>query len=116
MRLLSEPRRKLEASIRMTIILTDKAREKLEEIANECGEPYSVRLKLLGSGCAGLSQDMVFSDQIGDLDDVVEFDGVQIIIDPFSRDLLGDFTLEYIDEVITQGFKWFATTLAPNQA
>jgi iron-sulfur cluster assembly protein len=90
----------------MTVNLTDLAKSKIEEIANECGEPYSVRLKLIGGGCASMSQDMVFSDLIGELDDVFEFDGIRVIIDQFSHSLLGDFTLDFVDTSMSQGFKF----------
>jgi iron-sulfur cluster assembly accessory protein len=89
------------------ITLTDKAREKVEEISNSEGTGYySLRILMRPGGCAGLSSDMYLDDRVGELDDTIDFEGVQVIIDPFSRDILGDFTLEYIDEVMTQGFKF----------
>lgn len=90
----------------MAVVLTDKAKAMIEEIANETGEHYSVRLLVRGGGCSGTSPDMYFSDEVRELDDVFDFDGIQVIIDQFSHSLLGDFTLEYIDTPMNQGFKF----------
>jgi len=95
----------------MSVILTEKARLKIEEIANECGEPYSVRVVLRGGGCAGVEQDLYFTDHVAELDEVFEFEGVSVIIDQFSLSLLGDFTLEYSDaDPMNEGFKFLTDT------
>jgi len=91
----------------MTVILTDLAKQKIEEISNEGGiGHYQIRCKVLGSGCAGLSHDIIFDDLVGELDDVFEFDGIKVVIDQFSHSYLGDFTLDFIDTPMNQGFKF----------
>jgi iron-sulfur cluster assembly accessory protein len=91
----------------MTVNLTDLAKSKLEEISNEAGiGHYSIRCKVLGGGCAGVSHDVNFDELVGELDDVIEFDGITVIIDPFSHSLLGDFTLDFVDTPMSQGFKF----------
>jgi iron-sulfur cluster assembly protein len=94
------------------ITLSSKAKEMIETLSNEMGiGHYSLRVKMLAGGCAGMTQDIDFNDFIGALDEVIEFDGIKLIIDPFSRDLLGDFTLDFIDTPMNSGFKFLTSKI-----
>lgn len=88
------------------IQLTEKAVAKLKEIAESEGVPVSVRVKVIGGGCAGFSNDMSFEEKISDMDEVIESNDVKIIIDPLSIHYLEGTTIDYVDSDYTSGFKF----------
>jgi iron-sulfur cluster insertion protein len=89
------------------IHLTEKAAKKIEEISNDEGiGHYSIRVRIIGGGCAGFSYDLFFDDQETPLDEVAEFDGVKLISDPLSYQYLDEATIDYIDGPISSGFKF----------
>ena len=88
------------------ISLTDKAVSKIKELADIEGLDLSVRVRILASGCAGFSNDMNFDSSIGDMDEVIEQDGIKIICDPISFMYLENCTIDYLDGVISSGFKF----------
>lgn len=89
------------------IHITEKAAKKIEEISNEEGiGHYSVRVKVIGGGCAGFTYDMFFDDTVGEMDEVFELDGVKVITDPLSFQYLDEVVIDYLDGPISAGFKF----------
>lgn len=89
------------------IILTPIAIEKIKEISEASGIGHtSVRLKVVGGGCAGMTQDMFYDDQPTDLDEVFPFDGVTVLIDQISYQYLEDVTLDFHKQGFSEGFKF----------
>lgn len=91
------------------ITLTEIAKQKLKEIAESEGlENQFVRVKLKGGGCSGMMHDMEFTDQKLDTDELLEFDGIKIIIDPISNQYLENTTIDYLDALMGGGFKFIS--------
>lgn len=88
------------------IIITDKAQQKLKEFAEAEGLPTTVRLKVLGGGCAGFQNDMLFDDYIGEMDEVFEIDEIKVIVDSISLQYLEDTTIDYLEGQFQSGFKF----------
>lgn len=89
------------------IHLTEKAAKKIEEISNSDGiGHYIIRVKVVGGGCAGFTNDMYFDDQIGEMDEVTELDGIKIISDPLSFQYLDESVIDYLDGPLGGGFKF----------
>ena len=89
------------------IHITEKAAKKIEEISNEEGiGHYSVRVRVVGGGCAGFTNDMYFDDQVGEMDETFELDGVKVIVDPLSFQYLDEVVIDYVDGPISAGFKF----------
>jgi iron-sulfur cluster insertion protein len=89
------------------IHLTEKAVGKLKEIAESEGiGHFTVRVRVVGGGCAGFTNDMYFDDQIGEMDEVIEQDGVKIIVDPLSLQYLDETTIDWLDGPFGAGFKF----------
>lgn len=87
------------------ITLTTKAVEKLKEFSESEGIGHlCIRCKVLGSGCAGLSNDMTFDDMIGPMDETFEQDGITIIIDCLSLSYMKDVVLDWVETDFMQGF------------
>lgn len=89
------------------IHITETAAKKIEAISNEEGiGHYSVRVRVIGGGCAGFSYDMYFDDQVGELDEVFELDGTKVVVDPMSFQYLDEMAIDYVEGSISAGFKF----------
>src|ERR1700676_611121 len=67
------------------INLTEKAAVKIKQISDDDSlGHYVVRIKTIGGGCAGMTNDMFYDDQISETDEISELDGVKIICDFLS--------------------------------
>jgi iron-sulfur cluster insertion protein len=89
------------------IHITEKAAKMIEEISNSEGlGHYTVRVKVVGGGCAGFSYDMYFDDTIGELDEVTEMDGVKVVVDALSFQYMDEVTMDFIDTEMQRGFKF----------
>ena len=89
------------------IHITEKAAKKIEEISNEEGiGHYCVRVRVVGGGCAGFTNDMYFDDQVGEMDETFELDGVKVIVDPLSFQYLDEVVIDYVDSQFGAGFKF----------
>ena len=88
------------------IKMTEKAIKKFKEIAESEGLSNSIRIKVLGGGCAGFSFDMTFDEIINDMDEVIKQDDIQMIIDSLSYAYLENMEIDYIDLLVGGGFKF----------
>lgn len=86
--------------------LTQLAKNKIKEFADAEGLSYTVRLKILGGGCAGMKQDMLFETKINELDEQFNFEDIQIIVDQISYQYLEDTTIDYIESQFGGGFRF----------
>jgi iron-sulfur cluster insertion protein len=88
------------------IQLTEKAVQKVKEFAEAEGIQPSVRLKVVGGGCAGFKNDMYFDEITSDMDEIIEQGGTKIIVDQFSFQYLDGSTIDFIETEYTSGFKF----------
>ena len=89
------------------IYVTEKAANKIKEIAlgegiNHC----NIRIKVIGGGCAGFSYDMYYEDNVSDLDETIESDGVKVVVDPLSWQYLDEVSIDYVEGPLGAGFKF----------
>jgi iron-sulfur cluster assembly accessory protein len=88
------------------VTVTDLAVEKIKALLQEQGNPgYGVRMGILGGGCSGFQYKMDFEEQAGDLDQVIEDNGVRLFVDAKSCLYLSGATLDYQDGLLGAGFK-----------
>lgn len=89
------------------ILLTDKAKDKINEIARSEGlERVNVRARVIGGGCAGFTFDFYFEDVVTDLDEVDEYDTIVVVSDPLSHQYLDGTTIDYVQTPLGGGFKF----------
>lgn len=89
------------------ISITDKAAEKVNEIAKEedlAGQ--GLRLRVIGGGCAGFTYDLYFEDKPTDMDEQFEDKGVKLYIDPLSYQYLEGTEIDYVETLHGSGFKF----------
>jgi iron-sulfur cluster assembly accessory protein len=89
------------------MIITEKAAAAIKEISESEGIGHtSVRIKVIGGGCSGLTNEMEYDDSPGELDEVIEIDGITIIIDPLSSQYMEGITMDYQETSLGGGFKF----------
>ena len=84
--------------------VTPKAVEKIRLAFEREGVQGGLRLGVLGGGCSGLSYQFKFDAKPRPTDQVLDFDGVRIFIDPKSMVYLDGMTLDWHDSLIHSGF------------
>jgi iron-sulfur cluster assembly protein len=90
------------------ITVTPKAVEKIRQAFVKMGvadlKNAGLRLGVLGGGCTGLSYQFKFDTKPRPTDNVFDYDGVQIFIDPKSIIYLRGLTLDYKETLMQSGF------------
>jgi iron-sulfur cluster assembly protein/iron-sulfur cluster insertion protein len=87
------------------ITLTDTAASKVKELLDAEGEPeLALRVAVRPGGCSGYSYEMFFDGDIAGDDELADFGGVKVIVDPSSAQLLKGATLDYKDGLQNAGF------------
>jgi iron-sulfur cluster insertion protein len=88
------------------LTITEAAATKVRELmSRDDREGYGLRLKVVGGGCSGLQYQLMFDNQVGDLDEDEEQRGVRVIVDPKSAVYLIGTTVDYVDDLNGAGFK-----------
>src|SRR5438309_8057622 len=85
--------------------LTDAAAAKVKELLDAEGEPaLALRVAVRPGGCSGYSYEMFFDGDVAGDDQLADFGGVKVIVDPSSAQLLEGATLDYKDGLQNAGF------------
>jgi iron-sulfur cluster assembly protein len=89
-----------------TVTLTDTAVSQLKALLarEESSTQLGLRVFVSGGGCSGLQYGMAFDDQVRPDDDVVEQDGVRVLIDEFSAQHVRGSEIDYVDSLMGAGF------------
>jgi len=95
-----------EASLTLNELeVTQSAQDKLHEIISQTDEDVSaIRIYISGGGCGGLSYGMTFTDEQGDFDTNLQFDGFKILVDVVALNYLRGAQIDYIQEVGRERF------------
>ncbi len=88
-----------------TVSLTNEALSQLRSLLEKEANPeLGLRVYVSGGGCSGLQYGMAFDDNVRPGDDVVEHDGVRILVDDFSAPHLRGSEIDYVDSLMGAGF------------
>ena len=88
--------------------LTDRARTEVRRIISDqkLPEATALRVGIKGGGCSGFSYTLGFDDQVGETDQVFEFDGLRVVCDPKSFLYLSGTELDFEESLMGRGFKF----------
>jgi iron-sulfur cluster assembly protein len=86
------------------IQVTPKAIEKIKQAFAKEGTSGVLRLGVQGGGCSGLTYQFKLDKAQRPTDNVIEVDGVTIVIDPKSLIYLRGMTLDYRESLMHSGF------------
>ena len=88
------------------ISLTTKAAEKVKGILDQekASLPQGgLRIYVQGGGCSGFQYGMVL-DEVTDGDEILEVQGIKVIVDPMSLRYLDGAEVDYKDDLLGGGF------------
>lgn len=87
------------------ITLSDAAAAKVATLLEQEGnDALALRVAVRPGGCSGYSYEMFFDSEIAEDDILRDHDGVKVVVDPASADLLKGSTLDYTDGLQDAGF------------
>ena len=85
--------------------LTDAAADKVRSLlAQEGRDDLRLRVAVQPGGCSGLIYQLYFDERLLDGDAVVDFDGVEVVVDKMSVPYLDGATIDFEDTIQKQGF------------
>ncbi len=86
------------------IQLTESAVKRIEEVIKQQEQVGGLRLAVQGGGCSGFNYVIKFDKVSRPNDQVFEFDGAKVFVDPKSFQYLDGLTLDYKSDLIQQTF------------
>ena len=87
------------------ITLTDSAAVKVKQLIEAEGDTsLALRVAVRPGGCSGFSYEMFFDTDVADDDKLLDQEGVKVVVDASSAELLQGATLDYKDGLQGAGF------------
>ena len=87
------------------IDLTQSAAQRVAAIAARTGKPAILRLAVDGGGCAGFQYVFELADIVAGDDAVATRDGVTLVVDPTSLDLVRGGAVDYVESLGGAAFR-----------
>lgn len=88
-----------------TLTLTPSAAKRVAWIAEKQTKPAILRLSVEGGGCSGFQYKFDLADAPDSDDLVSETDGVKLIVDPVSLDLVGGSVVDFVESLGGAAFR-----------
>lgn len=92
----------MEAS---TVTLSPTAAARIAAIAAKQAKPAILRLSVEGGGCSGFQYQFGLADAAESDDAIAETDGVRLVVDPVSLDLVAGCVVDYVESLGGAAFK-----------
>jgi iron-sulfur cluster assembly accessory protein len=80
------------------LTLSPAAAKRIGAIAERQGKPAILRLTVEGGGCSGFQYKFDLAEAAENDDAVSETDGVRLVVDPMSLDLVAGSTDEFVEK------------------
>lgn len=93
------------AAMSQTIDLTSAAAARVAAIAAKQAKPAILRLAVEGGGCSGFQYKFGLEDAPAADDLITERDGVRLVVDPVSLDLLAGAAVDYVESLGGAAFR-----------
>ena len=90
------------------ISMTERAVKEIRRIIADQNLPAqtALRVGVRGGGCSGFSYTLGFDDQVGEVDQLNEIEGVRVVCDPKSFLYLSGTQIDFEDNLMGRGFKF----------
>ena len=85
--------------------LTDAAAARIAVIAEKLAKPAILRLPVEGGGCSGFQYKFGLADTPESDDAISEKDGVKLLVDPVSLDLVAGSTVDFVESLGGASFR-----------
>jgi iron-sulfur cluster assembly accessory protein len=87
------------------VLLTESAARRVAWIAERQSKPAILRLAVDGGGCAGFTYKFELAEKPDAEDTVAETDGVKLVVDPVSLDLVRGSAVDFVEDLGGASFK-----------
>ena len=87
------------------ISLTNKAIQKIKQLTINSNK-FALRLDLKKGGCAGMEYTMEYVTEPDQNDEIIEQDGVRVLIAPMAQMFLFGTEIDYETSLLESGFKF----------
>jgi len=87
------------------ISLTENAARRVAWIAERQNKPAILRLAVDGGGCAGFTYKFELAPGAETDDQVAETDGVKLVVDPISLELVRGSAIDFVEDLNGAAFK-----------
>ena len=87
------------------LTLTPSAAQRVDAIARKQGKPAILRLSVEGGGCSGFQYKFDLDDSTADNDSISETDGVKLVVDPVSLDLVAGSVVDFVESLGGAAFR-----------
>lgn len=88
------------------VTVTDSAAKRIAFLVKqESGDSLFLRVTVSGGGCSGFQYGFGFDDDIKPDDEVFEHEGVKVVIDETSLDLMGGAEIDFVEDLIGASFQ-----------
>jgi iron-sulfur cluster assembly protein len=85
--------------------ISEAAAARVKELIAQRGKPTAgVRIGVRTKGCSGLSYTLEYADAKGPMDEVVEAQGITLLVDPKATLFLIGTEMDYVEEKLKAGF------------
>ncbi len=88
-----------------TITLSNSAAARVATIAARQSKPAILRLSVEGGGCSGFQYRFGLADAPEAEDVIAQTDGVQLVVDPVSLDLVAGAVVDYVESLGGAAFR-----------
>ena len=88
-----------------TLTLTPAAAKRVAQIAQKQTNPAILRLSVEGGGCSGFQYKFEMAESPEGEDSVSETDGVKLVVDPVSLDLVGGSVVDFVESLGGAAFR-----------
>lgn len=88
-----------------TLTLTTSAAKRVAWIAEKQSKPAILRLSVEGGGCSGFQYKFDLAEAAEGEDSVSETDGVKLVVDPISLDLVGGSVVDFVESLGGAAFR-----------
>ena len=87
------------------LTVTPAAAERIKALLEGRGKPSAgIRIGVRARGCSGLSYEIEFADQRGPMDEVVDAEGVTVLIDPKASLFILGSIMDFEQDKLQSGF------------
>lgn len=87
------------------LTITPAALERVKVLLEKRGKPsLGIRIGIRTKGCSGLSYTLEYADERQPLDELIEVEGITILIDPKAIMFILGTEMDYLEEKLQSGF------------
>jgi iron-sulfur cluster assembly protein len=90
----------------MAITLTPAAADRVRHFLAERGRGIGLRLGVRKTGCSGFAYVVNYADEVATGDRVFESQGVRVLVDPASLDLIDGTEVDFVRHGLNEAFRF----------